>query len=124
MVTRQPGRGAWDPVAAGARLAQARQDAGLTQAEVGVAAGLCRSSIANIEAGRQQPTPTSVAAVALVVDADPGWLLFGEREGTGPDRQLSVASGQPLVNLAAGMIASGEWLAEYVKALQTKVEAT
>lgn len=48
----------------GPRIKAARQSRGLTQAELATIAGLTRSSIANLEAGRQEIPVRTLAAIA------------------------------------------------------------
>lgn len=68
----------------GARVKHAREAAGLTQLELAKRLGLTRSSVANIEAGRQKPTVEKAAMAATVLRCDPGWLLAGEQEAPPP----------------------------------------
>lgn len=66
----------------GRRLAAARVDAGLTQAELGAQIGLTRASVCNIEAGRQGQLAEQVLAAARATRVDPCWLLTGRPEQT------------------------------------------
>lgn len=61
----------------GARLKTRRVAAGLTQTEFAEAVDLTRSSIANIEAGRQASTIADVQRYADALAVDPAWLAFG-----------------------------------------------
>jgi transcriptional regulator with XRE-family HTH domain len=61
----------------GARIRDARKAAELTQTELAAEVGLERSSIANMEAGRQQPSADRVMAIGMALGADPRWLLTG-----------------------------------------------
>lgn len=61
----------------GARVKAARIAAGLTQTELSTLLALERSSVANIEAGRQQQTAEQVILTANATGADPRWLLTG-----------------------------------------------
>lgn len=61
----------------GRRIALARDDAALTQTELGDLVGLSRSSIANIETGRQASTAEQVLILARELNCDPRWLLTG-----------------------------------------------
>ncbi len=60
----------------GTRLRQARQDAGLTQAELAKAAGMPLSTLAEAETKGQGSTYTPQLAAACRVS--PGWLATGE----------------------------------------------
>jgi transcriptional regulator with XRE-family HTH domain len=55
---------------AGIRVRAAREAAGLTQAQVAKRVGLTRSSLANLEAGRQDMNLTRLALVARVLKLD------------------------------------------------------
>lgn len=68
---------ATDPVLAliGARLAAARYAAGLTQDQAARAAGLTRSSIANIEYGRQDVPVSKLACLIRAYSADPAAII-------------------------------------------------
>lgn len=71
----------------GQRVKAARIAAGLTQTELASLLALERSSVANIEAGRQQQTAEQVIVTADATGADPRWLLTGWM----PDRPYRAA---------------------------------
>lgn len=77
----------------GARLAEARKSAGLTQTDLGNRMDLTRSSIANIEAGRQRILVVTLMAFGEHLCIDPRWLLTGAQTAPGmaPARQFSKA---------------------------------
>lgn len=54
----------------GERVRAAREDAGLSQAELGRRVGLSRPSIANLEAGRQDITASRLVMIAVILDLD------------------------------------------------------
>lgn len=62
----------------GARIADARNAAGLTQTQLGTRMSLTRSSIANIEAGRQRILANAVIRFGETLGIDPRWLLTGD----------------------------------------------
>lgn len=62
----------------GSRVKEAREAAGLTQTQLADRLGMTRSSVANIEAGRQKPAVATAARCADVLRCDPGWLLSGD----------------------------------------------
>jgi transcriptional regulator with XRE-family HTH domain len=66
----------------GKRLREARGRR--TQSEVAEMLGVSRSSVANIELGRQRHNHHQVALAAAVLGVDPGWLLTGEGDPGGP----------------------------------------
>lgn len=74
---------AWDQ-AFGQRLALARTNVGVTQAQVGEHLGVSRSSIANMESGRQTICARHVALASVVLRVDARWLLFGDGPGVVP----------------------------------------
>lgn len=71
-------------VAFGERVKQAREAAGLTQSQLAKRLGRTRSSISNIEAGRQTPSVEMAARCARLLRCDPGWLLAGPAEAEPP----------------------------------------
>jgi transcriptional regulator with XRE-family HTH domain len=73
----------------GQRVNLARRSAGLTQTELGDAVGLSRSSVANVEAGRQASTAEQVAQVAETLGFPAGWLLVGDSTWTPPSARLT-----------------------------------
>lgn len=68
----------------GSRFKACRQAIGLTQTELAVKVALTRSSIANIEAGRQRSLIDDVVTFAEVLGVDPAWLAFGRITVDGP----------------------------------------
>jgi transcriptional regulator with XRE-family HTH domain len=62
----------------GARVKAARTDRGLTQEQVAKQVGMIRSSIANLEAGRQDMNISRLALVAAAVGLDFGELIRPE----------------------------------------------
>lgn len=76
----------------GQRLNAARVAAGLTQSQLAAQVGLSRSSVANIEGGRQAPMAEQVIQHAEVLGIDPHWLLTGR----GPDQPARLAAGPGL----------------------------
>ncbi|HEX3778613.1 MAG TPA: helix-turn-helix domain-containing protein [Pseudonocardiaceae bacterium] len=62
----------------GGRIAQARQAAALTQAELADHLNLTRSSVANIEAGRQAILAERVVQIGEATGTDARWLLTGD----------------------------------------------
>lgn len=61
----------------GKRIQLARTQADLTQEQLGDLVSLTRSSIANIESGRQANTAEQVLLFAHHLGCDPRWLLTG-----------------------------------------------
>lgn len=61
----------------GRRVQTARVTAGLTQAELASRLDLTRSSVANVEAGRQAASAEQVIQTAEALGCDPRWLLTG-----------------------------------------------
>lgn len=98
-------------VAFGARVKEAREKAKLSQAELAKRLGLTRSSVANIEAGRQHPTVERAAMIVRVVRCDPGWLLAGPTAAEPPvdaaqrivQEMRALADEKPSIRLALVM---------------------
>lgn len=65
----------------GQRVNAARTTAGVTQTELGERLGMSRSSVANIEAGRQAASAEQVIQTAEALGCDPRWLLTGWEPG-------------------------------------------
>jgi Zn-dependent peptidase ImmA (M78 family)/DNA-binding XRE family transcriptional regulator len=64
-----------DPVALGQRIAEARQRAGLTQADLAAAVSVDRSAIAKIETAGRRVTALELARIADVVDERIEWFV-------------------------------------------------
>lgn len=65
----------------GKRIAEARDRAGFTQQMLARRLGLNRTSVANMEAGRQVCTAERVVDIAEALNIDAAWLLLGPRPG-------------------------------------------
>lgn len=73
----------------GERLAQAREQADLTQEALGAAVGVTRQAISMIEGGVTKDVSVGrVADLARVLKVNPCWLAFGSAEGPGVDAQV------------------------------------
>jgi len=59
----------------GKRIAQARSDADMTQAELGQAIGLDRTAIAKLESGRRKVSATELVAIAAALDRPIDWFV-------------------------------------------------
>jgi transcriptional regulator with XRE-family HTH domain len=86
----------------GARIAQSRAMANLTQAELGDRMGLGRSSIANIERGRQRILAATLMELSQALYIDPRWLLTGGTY-TPPRRQVTRMSRADRGQIRRGM---------------------
>ena len=64
-----------DPLSMGARVAEARGRAGLTQAELAASASLDRSALAKIETGFRRLTASELARIATAVDERIEWFV-------------------------------------------------
>lgn len=64
---------AWMELAS--KLRQARQDAGLSQAEVANRAGLSRVTVSEIESSRRKVSSLELASLAKLFDRDPQYFL-------------------------------------------------
>lgn len=92
----------------GKRLAAARMAAGLTQTQFGEQIGLSRSSIANMEAGRQRIPGCTLAVVTVLLRADPAWMLLGDT-ATAPGPAIDP---RPVRREAAGLRRLAEQLTD------------
>ncbi|GAA0719301.1 helix-turn-helix domain-containing protein [Dactylosporangium roseum] len=106
---------------AGQRINRARRSAGLTQAQLAAAAGLTRSSVANVEAGRQRIPLHVLAGAAAAMRVDPGELfspalLADEPGGTVVTLPLLPADPPSTHQFVGGALASVgmtvRWVAE------------
>lgn len=75
-------------IATGLRIARARKTAGLRQDDLATATGLSRSSIANIESGRQELSLTNLRAIADALGTTIEAL--GTASDTAPDPGLTA----------------------------------
>jgi transcriptional regulator with XRE-family HTH domain len=66
-------------VSLGDRLRTARTNCGLSQSGLGNLMDLSRSTITNVEAGRQGVSAHDVLLYSEILRVDPGWLLAGDR---------------------------------------------
>jgi transcriptional regulator with XRE-family HTH domain len=75
----------------GERVREARTAAGVKQDALADRLGLTRSSVANIEAGRQgNPSAFSLILTAEALGCDPRWLLTGSgAAAVRPDRTMA-----------------------------------
>jgi transcriptional regulator with XRE-family HTH domain len=81
--------------AVGQRVAEARHEAGLTQTQLGNRIGRTRSSVANIEAGRQNPGADLVLRIAQVLSVPAGWLLNDDVIGSAAPRRRATYLSPP-----------------------------
>jgi transcriptional regulator with XRE-family HTH domain len=77
-------------VAYGRRVRTARTAAELTQSQLADRLGVSRSSVANIESGRQQQTIEQAMLTAVITSCDPRWLATGWDQGD-PVRAVDAA---------------------------------
>jgi Zn-dependent peptidase ImmA (M78 family)/DNA-binding XRE family transcriptional regulator len=59
----------------GRRISQARQDLGMTQADLGQAIGLDRTAVAKLEAGARKVSATELVALASTLDRSIDWFV-------------------------------------------------
>ncbi len=79
----------------GLRIKEARQDAGLTQAELAQAVGVSRSAVAQWETGRTGQVGANLSRIATVLGVSAGVLL----EGTTSDGVAGDSAEQSLLRL-------------------------
>ena len=56
-------------------LREMRLEAGLTQEQLGLEAGVRRTFVSLLELGEQQPTLTTIAKLAIALDVKPSTLI-------------------------------------------------
>lgn len=66
----------------GDRLRKAREDAGLSQAELALEVGVSRATVSNAEVGATTPLPITVNAWARITGVPAEWLRTGRVEDT------------------------------------------
>lgn len=92
------------------RLKEARQKAGLTQAELAQSIAINQSTIAYWENGRSEPDTQKLQKLAEILNVTPEWLTFGKTPGTNPflsagiDPALLPAKDLPI----RGMVQAGQ----------------
>lgn len=84
------GPGATDWTAVGARVREARSNAGLSQADLGALLGTTQSDVSQLEGGRQV-SEAKLARVAEALGASVRWLRYGEATSGDLERQLVAA---------------------------------
>jgi transcriptional regulator with XRE-family HTH domain len=66
----------------GRRMAHARKEAGITQANLARMLGIAISTLNKYERGHRTPDGRLLAKITETLHCDPAWLLTGEGEGT------------------------------------------
>lgn len=93
----------------GAVVGTARRSLGLTQRELSAKVGLDRASIANIEAGRQDTTGTTIARLVAILGLTvPGW----------------TATENPLAERLVEVIAANKKMWHQIMAARAALEAS
>lgn len=80
----------------GARVKAARVRCGITQTELAAALGLTRSSIANLEGGRQHPPIHTIVELAGLLDFEVPGVVVSDR----PAALLATTAEQALAELS------------------------
>jgi transcriptional regulator with XRE-family HTH domain len=73
----------------GRRIRMAREVASLTQEQLAEGMELTRTSIVNIERGRQRIMHHDILVIAFATGVDPIWLCFGPQERRGRKRKCA-----------------------------------
>lgn len=79
----------------GLRISQARRRAGLTQEQLAAGIGLSRTSVANVERGRQPLQVHTLAQLAQILHSDLNSLVPPVVLDGGPDMQAQVKALRP-----------------------------
>lgn len=61
------------------RLRTALKEAGMTQLQLAEAAGVSTQTVGSWVAGRMEPRPRHIKAIAEIIGVDRGWLLTGSQ---------------------------------------------
>lgn len=110
----------------GLRIAEARQKAGLSQAELCERSGIAQTQISRYESGRAAPRRESIEKLAKALDVPLEWLLSAALEdGTGTDRGEFVFQPSPenLEKLKALSTLTGKSPDELVQQMFEELEA-
>ncbi len=83
----------------GHRICRHRRNLGLTQTQVALASGVSLATVQNIEAGRTNPTWSTIRKVTREVALAPGWTPAS------PDWDVLVALGLPMVSARSVQVA-------------------
>lgn len=78
----------------GRRIAQARQEADLTQAELGHVVGLDRTAIAKLESGVRKVSASELLAIASALDRPIDWFVFDSPPSVVSRRSDALAGGR------------------------------
>lgn len=105
----------------GQRVGLIRDQRGLTQAEVAKRIGLSRTSVANIEADRQEPGLTKLRELAAALDTTVGALLGEVPIPEPPD--VSIVTSHHVVCADCGTVADDVTLDDAQGFRQRHVEA-
>lgn len=81
----------------GARIAKSRRASELTQTQLGKLLGLTRSSVANIEAGRQGVSAEKAVQISDALKESVHWLMTGHEECAAPPPALVIPGGLRLM---------------------------
>ncbi|WP_310636010.1 helix-turn-helix domain-containing protein [Delftia acidovorans] len=110
----------------GLRIAEARQKAGLSQAELGDKSGIAQTQISRYESGRAAPRRESIEKLAKALDVPLDWLLSAALvDETGADRGEFVFQPSPenLEKLKALSTLTGKSPDELVQQMFEELEA-
>jgi transcriptional regulator with XRE-family HTH domain len=83
----------------GGRLRAARENAGLSQAQVAKMLNLHRPAISEVEAGNRRVSADELARLAEIYDVSVDWLARGSDEGADPDRDRVELAARELLKL-------------------------
>lgn len=93
----------------GQQLRQARIAAGLSQADLAVAVDLTRTSVSNIEKGRQKVLLHTFDKILGVLNAQADDLLTGQQRATTPNAMSRLAHDErAFIERGLGVVAEGD----------------
>jgi transcriptional regulator with XRE-family HTH domain len=98
----------------GPRIAQLREEAGWTQAELAKRIGTSQSAVSQIEKGIKTPSFSTIRQVADALGVTPGYVIGGEVESLTPEEEIHFRQYRSLPPQAR------EELQTYLQFLRTK----
>jgi transcriptional regulator with XRE-family HTH domain len=107
--------GTHEKAAVAARLRMAREQAGLSQAQVAKMLGLHRPSVSEAEAGRRRVTADELTRMAEMYGVDIAWLAGAEDDGASPESAKVGLAARELSKLKPGDL---ERLLQLLKAMR------
>ena len=100
-MSKRSDQGGWPASGVGLRLRLLRDEAGLSQTELAARAGCTQSTLAKLEAGKQEPAWPLVIALAAALEVTPNDLLPQPGDRQPPPAKVGWPKGRPRGTLPA-----------------------